>query len=201
MDQFVYGLRGEIRVHTQKYACNGLEELVQQAVQIEHENKEPEPLDPPDESPLPKNPTEMEAPSEEAQQHSKDITMSHEQVLRTKLFQEGGYDAGIKSNAHKDPSSFKTSLHSGKSLHVNEAYGRFKILRVIQRASKYKGDKTYHIWTQMNLDDINTMVRFTQLTSSKIRPSLKPPYQLLKTRIKVIKGVVNTFHNKLISFP
>ncbi|KAJ4894316.1 Homocysteine-binding domain protein [Raphanus sativus] len=126
MDQFAYGLKNEIRFHIQGHSCNCLEELAQQAAQIEHENKEPEPLD----------------PSEEVQQNPRYIPISHEQVLRTKLLQGGGNDAAMKSTAPKV-------------------------------------DKTFHVWTRMNLDTIKPMVRLTQLAVPKQRPPLKPPYQLI----------------------
>lgn len=140
MDQFAYGLKNEIRFHIQGHSCNCLEELAQQAAQIEHENKEPEPLD----------------PSEEVQQNPRYIPISHEQVLRTKLLQGGGNDAAMKSTAPKV-------------------------------------DKTFHVWTRMNLDTIKPMVRLTQLAVPKQRPPLKPPYQLINMWINGIKGVVIIF--------
>ncbi|KAL0876864.1 hypothetical protein Bca101_026569 [Brassica carinata] len=140
MDQFVYGLSNEIRFHIQRYSCNCLEDLAQQAAQIEHEDKEPEPLD----------------PSEEVQQNLRYIPISHEQVLRTKLLQGGGNDVGIKSTAPKV-------------------------------------DKSFHVWTRMNLDTIKPMVRLTKLAVSKQRPPRKPPYQLQTICSKSIKGVVNIY--------
>ncbi|KAL0854022.1 hypothetical protein Bca101_059174 [Brassica carinata] len=90
MDQFVYGLSNEIRFHIQRYSCNCLEELAQQAAQIEHEKREPEPLD----------------PSEEVQQNPRYIPISREKVLRTKLLQGGGNVAGIKFTAPKVDDTF-----------------------------------------------------------------------------------------------
>ena len=59
------------------------------------------------------------------------------------------------------------------------------------KSTAHKVDKTFHVWTRMNLDDFKLMVHFIQLDVPKQRPPLKPPYQLIKMWIKGIKGVVN----------